>query len=333
MKRIASLFLLAVLAAVAAGAADTKLFIPRVFSHNAVLQRSDRVPVWGTAAAGAPVTVACAGQKIEAVADRNGKWMARLNLAAVAKGPFDLRIQAGSDCCVFTNILVGEVWLCSGQSNMRFSLARATGGTNDAAAARDPELRMLSVGLHASETPQADIRERWTVCTPETAADFSAIGYYVGRDLRERLQVPVGVISAAWAGSCIEAWMPRATLASDDDFTPILRRWEKKVADFPAQKAAFETNKAALLAEWEVACARARAEGRPEPLKPGPGAGYAGSLDTPSGMYNGSIVPIAPFAMRGGRLVPGRTEHRPRLSISQIAAGAHPRLAQAVGPW
>ncbi len=285
--------------AVAAAAAETKLTVPRVFSHGAVLQRSERVPVWGTAKAGAPVTVTFAGKSAETAAQPDGKWAVRLDLASVAKGPFELSIRSGGDACTLTNILVGEVWLCSGQSNMRFHLSRATGGPDEAAAARDPELRLLSVGLQASETPAADIRERWTACTPETAGDFSAIGYYVGRDLRARLGVPVGVICAAWAGSCIEAWMPRATLASDEDFAPILKRWDKKVADFPAQQAAFETNKAARLAEWAAACAKAQKEGRPEPLKPGPGAGYKGSLDTPAGMYNGSILPLAPYALRG----------------------------------
>ena len=299
LKNWLSLSLSTLALASAQGAAEPALWVPRVFSHNAVLQRSDRVPVWGRALAGAPVDVACAGQQAQTRAGADGKWAVRLNLSAAAQGPFDLSIRSGSDRCTLTNILIGEVWLCSGQSNMRFHLSRATGGEAEAAGANDPELRLLNVGLQASDKPAADIRERWAVCTPETAGSFSAVGYYVGSELRKRLKVPVGVICASWAGTCIEAWMPRATLESDEDFTPILKRWDKKVADFPAQKAAFETNKVALMAAWSEACAKARKESRPEPLKPGPGAGYPGSLDTPSGMYNGSILPVAPYALRG----------------------------------
>jgi len=283
----------------AAGAAETRLFVPRVFSHGAVLQRSERVPVWGTAPAGAPVAVAFAGERAETVAGPDGRWKVRLNLSAVAKGPFELEVRSGAERCAFTNLLVGQVWVCSGQSNMRFSLSRSTGGPAEAAAAKDPELRLLNVGLQASDKPAADIRERWTLCTPESAGAFSAVGYHVGRELRASLKEPVGLICAAWAGSCIEAWLPRETLEADEDFIPILKRWDKKVADFPAQLAAFETNKVALMEAWTAACAKARQEGRPEPLKPGPGAGYAGSLDTPAGMYNGSILPLAPYALRG----------------------------------
>lgn len=293
MHRLLCSFALAGLAC----ACRADVALPRLFSDHAVLQRSAGTPVWGTARPGETVSVALSDAAGTATADATGAWLVRLDLRRLGDGPFDLTVAAGNRI-VLRDILVGDVWLCSGQSNMRFHLSRATGGPEDAAQANDPGLRLLSVGLKVSETPERDIKQRWTLCDATNAAEFSAVGYYFGRELRRTVKRPIGLISASWAGSCIEAWMSPKALKSDPDFAPILARWEQKKADYPAKKAAFEKNKEALLAAWQAEAAKAKAEGKPEPLKPGPGPG-PGSLDTPSGLFLGEIVPIAPYGLRG----------------------------------
>ena len=278
---------------------DAALVLPRVFSDHAVLQKSARTPVWGTAVPGEMITIQLGSVSAQAKADGKGAWRAYLDLRQVGEGPFELTVTAPSGSQKLSDILVGQVWLCSGQSNMRYHLDRGTGGKEEAAAANDPKLRFLSVGLKVSATPVPDIKERWATCDPKTAADFSAVGYYVGKCLRESTKEPVGLIDASWAGCCIEAWMPTATLAADPDFQPILERWAKKAADYPARKAEFDQKKAELMAAWEQDAAKAKAEGKPEPEKPGPGPGNPDSLDLPSGLYNGMLLPLVPYGMRG----------------------------------
>lgn len=280
-----------------AGVCRADVALPRIFSDHAVLQRGARTPVWGTARPGEAVRVEVAGAAGSATADAAGTWTVRLDLQKVGEGPFELT-ASGDNRVVLRDILIGEVWLCSGQSNMRFHLARSAGGPEAAARAGDPGLRLLSVGLKVSETPEKDIKQRWSVCDSTSAAEFSAVGYYFGQELRRSLKTPVGLVSVSWAGSCIEAWMSPQALASDPDFLPISARWKQKLAEYPAKKEAFEKNREALLAAWQAEAAKAKAEGKPEPLKPGPGPG-PGSLDTPSGLFQGEIMPVAPYGLRG----------------------------------
>lgn len=271
--------------------------LPRVFSDHAVLQRSARTPVWGWAAPGEQVTVKLATAQAAATADAAGKWQVHLDVQALGAGPHELTV-GGHNRIVLKDILVGEVWLCSGQSNMRFHLTRASGGAEAAAQANDPQLRLLSVGLKVSDVPVQDIKQRWTACDPTNAGEFSAVGYYFGRELRGTLKQPVGLISVAWAATCIEAWMSPQALQADPGFAPILERWQRKLAEYPVKLAEFEKNKTTLLAAWEEEARKAKAAGKPEPLKPGPGAG-PGSLDTPSGVFNGEIMAVAPYGIRG----------------------------------
>jgi sialate O-acetylesterase len=296
-----NVLLAAMLPLTALAAPVEKLAVPRVFSDHAVLQKSARTPVWGWAPAGEEVAVELKGTPASAKATTGaeGNWRVDLDLSAVGEGPFELVITGASGSVTLTDILVGEVWLFSGQSNMRFHLARGTGGEADAAQASDPQLRLLSVGLKISNEPVHDIKQRWTTCDPKTAGEFSAVGYYVGRELRKSVKGPVGLVSICWAGSPIEAWMSPAALAGDPDFLPITEKWAKRVAEYPAKKAEWEANKVELLAKWEADAAAAKAAGQREPVKPGGPNGGPDSLDTPSGLYHGEILAFAPYAMRG----------------------------------
>jgi sialate O-acetylesterase len=176
------------------------------------LQQGIRVPVWGTSRDGEKVTVKFQGQEVSTVA-KDGHW--KVNLKPLkAGGPFTLTI-VGDNTITLTNVLVGEVWLCSGQSNMGFSLAGAENATEAIAAADDPQLRLFHVPQNPVESPQTDVVGTWKECMPETAAKFSAVAYFFGRDLRRARKVPVGLINSSVGGTPAEAWTSRAALAAN----------------------------------------------------------------------------------------------------------------------
>ncbi|MBP6965627.1 MAG: sialate O-acetylesterase [Armatimonadetes bacterium] len=203
--------LLAVVLTVSSACAAVK---PNVlFSDGAVLQQGMRVPVWGTASEGERVTVEFQGQKVGAAA-HGGYWIVHLN-PLKAGGPYAMRING----LEIRNILVGEVWVCGGQSNMVFQLQRCENGEAAAASSADPMLRLFTV-------PQSDrvgpIEASWKECGPETAGTFSGVGYFFGRDLRKSLKVPVGLISSCVGGTPAEAWTSREVLRANADFAYML---------------------------------------------------------------------------------------------------------------
>jgi sialate O-acetylesterase len=269
-----------------------------IFSDHAVLQRADRVPVWGTAAPGEKISLRIGNASAVATAQADGSWKTFLNLQAEKEGPFEFTVTGEGNQVTLTDILIGEVWLCSGQSNMRFNLAKTTGGNEEAARAANPKIRLLNVGLNVAAEPATRLREKWTLCDPKTAAGFSAVGYYTGQTLQQNLNVPIGLISISWAGTMIETWMSPQALASDSDFKPIIDRWAKKEADYPAKKAYYDENKDALMAAWRQQAAEAKAKGMREPFPPVSPPGPL-SLERPSGLYHGEIFPVAPYRIGG----------------------------------
>jgi sialate O-acetylesterase len=180
-----------------------------LFSDGVVLQRGVSVPIWGTANDGEKVTVEFQGQKVVTTA-KDGRWLVRLKRLK-AGGPFTLSIT-GSNSITINNVLVGEVWLCSGQSNMAFQLSRAANAAEAVAAAGDPVLHLFTVARSAMDTPQTDVAGSWKEATPDSAATFSAVAYFFGRDLRRALNVPVGLINSSVGGTPAEAWTSHATL-------------------------------------------------------------------------------------------------------------------------
>lgn len=171
-----------------------------IFTDNAVLQRGISVPVWGTANDGEKVTVRFQKQEVSTTA-KDGKWMVRL-APLKAGGPFTLKIND----IEFKNILVGEVWICSGQSNMAWTVNNTTTGPVDIARSENPDIRLFTVPLKASYTPLTNIESQWVTCEPATTKTFSAVGYYFGRALQKALDVPVGLINTSWGGTFAEAW-------------------------------------------------------------------------------------------------------------------------------
>ena len=231
-------WLASAIAAVLMGAtaqADVKL--PNVFGDHMVLQQGQRNKVWGLAEAGEAVTVAINGQNQTATAAADGTWHVYIDPVPVG-GPYALTVK-GKNEIKFSDVLVGEVWVCSGQSNMQWSVNASNDPDIERLAAKYPKIRMINfpqVGTQDVKWSHDD--RKWMVCTPETVGGFSAVGYFFARQLQQTLGVPVGMINNAWGGSACEAWVRRDVLNADPLYKPLMDRWtqmESKHAELVAK--------------------------------------------------------------------------------------------------
>jgi sialate O-acetylesterase len=198
-----------------------ELKIAGVFSEHMVLQRDQPVPVWGWASPGAPVSLSLAGQSGEAIAGPSGSW--RYRFAPIpAGGPHELQVSAGNERIVLSDILTGDVWLCSGQSNMEWPLERSLDGENEVAAATHDAIRLFKVEKSAQPEPRNNLEEeRWMTCTPENARSITAVGYFFARDLQQELKVPIGILQSAWGGTRAEAWTEFSFLEQEPALKPL----------------------------------------------------------------------------------------------------------------
>ena len=188
--------------------------LPAVFTDHLVLQRDAAVPIWGTATPGAEITVEFAGQRKTATANKEGRWRLQLDpLKASAEGRV-LKVTEGGVALERGDVLVGEVWLCSGQSNMGMPVQESANAAAEIAAAEHPRLRLFTVARHPSLDPLEEVAGQWAPCTPETVAGFSATAYYFGRRLQAELGVPIGLIHSSFGGSPAEAWTRLEVLQS-----------------------------------------------------------------------------------------------------------------------
>ena len=272
--------------------ADVRL--ARIFSDHAVLQRGKPVPVWGTAEPGERVTVEFRGQKISTVARDNGEWRVTLK-PMPAGGPFQMTVR-GNNPVVLNDVLVGEVWVASGQSNMEWPVALSNNAEQEIAEANNPQIRLFIVPKAVSDGPLKDLSSgAWQACTPETVRNFSAVGYFFARELQRALKVPVGVIETAWGGTPAESWTSKPTLMAHPSLRYLLENWRRAEAIYPQAMENYHKQ----LAEWERAAAQARAEGKPEPKKPDPPRDPRSNPWKPSGLFNAMIAPIVPYAIQG----------------------------------
>ena len=216
--------------------ADVKL--PAIFGDHMVLQEQATLPVWGWARPGEIITVTFGLESVQATAGSDGKWRADLPALPAGSAPGSL-VVAGQNKVTFQDVLVGEVWLCSGQSNMELPLAKAADGKAAVAAANDNGIRLCRVPWDMAIAPREDVRTQladgdlWQVCTPQNVGAFSAVGYFFGHDLRARLKWPVGLIESCWGGTPCQAWTDLKTLRSDPGLQHHANALEKFTADFP----------------------------------------------------------------------------------------------------
>jgi sialate O-acetylesterase len=276
------------------------------FTNHMVLQRDMKVPVWGTAQSGEDVTVAFAGQKKSVKAGADGTWRVDLDpLPASAEGrTLTLTGSATAQPVQLDDVLVGEVWLASGQSNMTFPISKAHAyyaGVNneeqEIAAANYPLIRMFTAAMTKAHDPQTSVPGQWLVCSPETAPDFSAVGYFFARDLQKELKVPVGILTVAFGASTAEAWIRRDTLAADPLLKPMLDQFDTAYATFKA-----DPNAAAKYADakmkYEAVAAQAKAQGQKPPKGPSD-PDPSQNQHSPTVLFNAMIHPVLPYAIRG----------------------------------
>ena len=276
-------------------AAEFKL--ANIFSDHAVLQRAAPVPVWGWADAGVEVTVEFAGQKKRAVADANGKWMVKLDPLKASAKPGTLTVTATKDThkIVLKDILVGEVWLGSGQSNMGMAVKSANDFEKERTAANVPGVRMFREESDPSSTAQADSKGNWTVCAPETVGSFSATLFFFGREIHKSLGVPVGLVNSSHGGTPIERWIALETQRSTPALASFFKSLDQPVTNAPV--AADDYDEA--LARWKEAASKARAENQPIPSKPRKRSVANAINYLPGDFFNGKIAPLIPYGIRG----------------------------------
>src|SRR6476620_52678 len=225
---------LAILLAVWASPLLADVRLPALFTDHMVLQQGQKNRVWGFADPDEDVIVSIAGQRQTAKANEKGKWQVTPDALAVG-GPHTLSVT-GKNKLAVQDVLVGEVWICSRQSNMQWEVRQANDGDLEAKTANFPKIRLISVPQVGTQEPQDDFKGSWQVCTPETAATFAAVGYFFGRQLFETLKVPIGLIDDACGGSACEAWVRRDLLEKDEKYKPLVARWEETEKNFDLQK-------------------------------------------------------------------------------------------------
>ena len=258
--------------------ADVRL--PNLFSENMVLQQDMRVAIWGWAGDGEVVTVSFRDQKVKTTA-RNGKWMVRLNKLK-AGGPDTLTIE-GSNRITIPNVFVGEVWICSGQSNMEFPLSSSFEAKDDIAAATNTMIHFLHVPKTRLFQPTNNIGDVWHQCSPETAAKISAVGYYYIREIQKDRNVPVGLIESDWGGSPAEVWMSEAALESNPHF-------KSDILDtYPAAQKQYDDAVTAYLREKDAAEKAGQQFKKRPPFVPW----------RPTELYDGMIAPLIPYGVKG----------------------------------
>ena len=293
---------------IASAHADVRL--PKILSDHMVLQGGKPSTVWGWADAGETVNIVLESSaaptnstasekwsvKASTTADTSGKWSVKLSLPA-AKTPLEMTVS-GKNTLKIQDILVGEVWICSGQSNMEWSVQQADHATEEAASANFPLIRHFKVTKTPASTPQDDLPGAWVVCSPESVGSFSAVGYFFGRELHKQLgESPVGLIGSNWGGTPAEAWASRAALNADPSLKPMLDRWDQQVATYDPAKAqeVYEKAKEA----WTKQAESAKAENKPAPRQPTPPVPPAQSPNRPANLFNGMIAPLLPLSIKG----------------------------------
>jgi sialate O-acetylesterase len=284
-------------------AAQADVTMPAIFSDHAVLQRDVKLPVWGWAKPGEIVEVSLAGQKQQSETDDSGRW--QVTFAPLALGePLTMMVE-GKNRIEIKDLLVGDVWLCSGQSNMEWRVEHSLDPELEIPAANYPDLRLLKVKNEGDQNPQVDSTDHWQRCTPQTAESFSAVGYYFGRELQQIERVPIGMIDNSWGGSSCEAWIRRDLLEGNELYQPLLERWNKTMADFDADPASADFR--SKYAEWQKKDAEGRKSGQPNLAGRPQWNSVATNNIRPASLYNGRICPIAPYAIRGAIWYQGET--------------------------
>lgn len=272
--------------------AQGKIKLPAVVSDHMVLQQEANVNLWGWAEAGEKVMAKFGDKSAETVTGPDKKW--RVKLAGLKGGTAGDLTISGTDTVTVKDVLVGEVWVASGQSNMEWIVKNSMNPQEEIAAAYFPQIRMFTVTKANSLTPKEDCVGSWQVCSPSTVGNFSAVGYFFARELHKKLNQPVGVIHTSWGGTPAEFWTPAAVLEREPAFKKYSERWAKVQADYPKAKEAYDV----AMVKWKEDAEKAKAEGKPAPRAPGAPRG-SDAFGAPGCLWNAMIEPILGYTIQG----------------------------------
>lgn len=274
--------------------------LPAIFGDHMILQAGDRTPVFGWAEPGESVTVQFAGQTQTAKADQSGRWLVCFDTIAVNSQGRSLTIR-GENTIQLSDVVVGEVWLASGQSNMAMNVAKSIGGPEAVESADCRLVRVFRVSPSdvSPLEPLDDCRGAWAVASPESVPALSAVGYFFIRDLQKELDVPVGLINSAWGGTCCEFWTSREALESDPITRPLWDDFKKSVDSFDPATATPKEEVDRLMKEFRLRNAEARRLKARLPRPPKIVGSPAKKRYTPCNFYNTMIHPIVPYGIRG----------------------------------
>jgi sialate O-acetylesterase len=312
-RLIASCSLILLLAAPVA--ADVRL--PTVIGSHMVLQRDAPLPIWGWAEPGEKVTVTLGDDnQATATADAAGKWMVKLAPMKSGGGPLAMTVQ-GKNTIKLDDILIGEVWVASGQSNMEWTVSVSDNPESEIAAADYPKIRLFHIPKIPSGTPVTDVQADWRACTPQTVPNFSAVAYFFGREINHDLDVPVGLINTSWGGTRIEPWTPPTGFESQGSLKGELDGVMAAKANY---QAALKSTVPTLEA-WLAAARQAEAAGQDLPAPPALPGHPLNSSGAPTGLYNGMIHPIVPFAIRGALWYQGESNRGQGMHYHELMKG------------
>jgi sialate O-acetylesterase len=307
-----------------AASAGAELKLPAIISDNMVIQADREIPIWGSAKPGQNVSVTLGGTSVKdeagsintaavsvsaaVTADKSGKWMVKLGKTKRAGLLCKMTIKAGDETKTISNILVGEVWICSGQSNMQWNVRGSNNAEEEIAAAKYPKIRLFTVTRMATPEKQADCVGKWVECSPETAGGFSAVGYFFGRGLHKSLKVPVGLINTSWGGTRVEAWTDPTVVKACPQAKEVVAWWDAAIGKFDqkkydaARKKQMDAHRAAIAAETKRIAAGKKAGKilkRRRLRRPRGAMNPTTSQHRPGSLYNGMIAPLLPYAIRG----------------------------------
>jgi sialate O-acetylesterase len=281
-----AIFLLAPLAALDA----SEIKLAGIFTDHAVLQRDLAIPIWGTADAGTKIVIEFADQKQTATTDAQGRWRVLLDPMPAAGNPLTLTVR-GKSTLTISDVLVGEVWVCSGQSNMGWPLASRPGAA-EAKGTENPKIRLFNVPARFEDLPQSDLNGQWSVCGPDSLVNFSAVAYYFGRDIQQSQRVPVGLIHASYGGSGVAQWTSAQALATEPELQSLRDRQLQEAVARAKQQERLKPE----IERYQAAVAQAKRDGTTPPMPP---RGMIVETRSTSRLYNGMIHPLIPYGIRG----------------------------------
>ena len=268
-----------------------------LFADHGVLQRDKAVPVWGWAEAGKELTVSFAGQTKTTKVESDGRWRVQLDPMPANQTGQVLLVRCGQELREIHDLLVGEVWLGAGQSNMAMTVSRARNFELEKAQAELPWIRHFKEVSTAAASPREDGQGTWEACSPATVGSFSATLYFFGRALSEELHVPIGLINSSVGGTPIESWIDAGLQRAQPELKEFFESHVANGAAFDeaAAKAAYQKS----LERWEQSRLRAKNQGKPLPARPRDPVALFHRKHDIGGLFNGKIAPLIPYAIRG----------------------------------